>query len=378
MAIKAETSFSLKDQLFNETSVRELARAVKAAYPRFDDRAFQKDALTAFPQLELKQRISHLAKTLQAFLPKRFDRTVSVLRKALPPPLDPTLQDDDFGVFIWVVPGELIADIGCREDRVAVSLEFLREATMRFSSEGAIRPFLNAFPEQTMAAVRKWAKDDNYHVRRLASEGIRPLLPWAPRADVPFDEIVAVLDELHADPTRYVTRSVANTLNDIAKLEPKRVVDALSKWRDLGRQSPAELKWMTRHALRTLTGRGDPQALRLLGYTNRPQFTLQRHDATTKVIVGEEFRWSASLLAEAKQRWLITMNILFLKANGKHSAKVFRLKDLAVAKGEVVEFEKRQPFKPLTTRTLYPGVHHAELLVNGQVIAEHSFEVVVG
>jgi len=36
--------------------------------------------------------------------------------------------------------------------------------------ESAIRPFLKKYPKQTMVYIEKWSKNDNYHVRRLASE----------------------------------------------------------------------------------------------------------------------------------------------------------------------------------------------------------------
>jgi|TARA_Y100001960_G_C14734217_1_gene859374 3-methyladenine DNA glycosylase AlkC len=44
--------------------------------------------------------------------------------------------------------------------------------------EFAIRTFLKNFPEKTMEYIQIWSKNENYHVRRLASEGIRPNLPW--------------------------------------------------------------------------------------------------------------------------------------------------------------------------------------------------------
>ena len=98
----------------------------------------------------------------------------------MPEPLDPTRTDGDFGEFIWVVPGEYVARYGCAREHLDVALAFLRESTQRFSAENAIRPFLAAFPDETLAFVRACSGDANYHVRRLASEGTRPFLPWAP------------------------------------------------------------------------------------------------------------------------------------------------------------------------------------------------------
>jgi len=65
-------------------------------------------------------------------------------------------------------------------------------------------------------------------VRRLASEGIRPRLPWG--MDVPALKrdpapILPILEILKNDPAETVRRSVANNLNDIAKEHPQMVLE---------------------------------------------------------------------------------------------------------------------------------------------------------
>jgi 3-methyladenine DNA glycosylase AlkC len=47
-----------------------------------------------------------------------------------------------------------------------------------------------------------------------------PTLPWAKRIEADPLSMLPLLDALFADPTRFVTRSVANHLNDIAKTAP--------------------------------------------------------------------------------------------------------------------------------------------------------------
>ena len=224
MSIRAETGFSLADQLFNRDSVGRLAAALADADRDFDPARFRRRVLKPFAQLALKQRIDHIVDMLGQQLPDDYQRALEILYAALPPPLDPTLGDDDFGDFIWVTPGEYVARHGCRADRLQASLDFLCEATQRFSSEAAIRPFLRDFPGATMDFVHECAQHENYHVRRLASEGIRPRLPWALRVELPVADVLAVLDRLHADPTRYVTRSVANNLNDLTRYDAGAVV----------------------------------------------------------------------------------------------------------------------------------------------------------
>ena len=77
--------------------------------------------------------------------------------------------------------------------------------------------------ERTLATVLTWTRHEDPSVRRLASEGTRPKLPWArqvaaitrfPSATVP------VLDRLYQDESDFVRRSVANHLNDTSRLDP--------------------------------------------------------------------------------------------------------------------------------------------------------------
>ena len=374
MAIKAKSSFSLKDDLFNATSLGKLADQMAAASKHFERNAFFDEAMSALPALELKARITMLANLLQDHLAGPYRTQLAILKRALPSPLDPTLRDDDFGEFIWAVPSEFVARHGCTKSRLTASLDFLHFATQRFSVENAIRPFLSQFPRASMAFVERCATDPNYHVRRLASEGIRPLLPWAPRAPLPTTFIVSVLDQLHADSTRYVTRSVANCLNDIAKSDADTVIATLERWHRMARQDRDELDWMTRHALRTLTRQYHPQALALLGYDNQIDVHLSNVLHSAAVALGDAFEWSGTLTARAAGAVLVTLAIHFPKANGAHSVKVFALAKADIAAGQNLDLAKRLPFKPLTTRTLYAGTHIAEVAVNGTVRNRVEFE----
>lgn len=376
MSIKAETSFSLKDDLFNPATVSMLAAALKRAYPSFDHVRYEQEAMQAFGSLELKARITFLANNLNNHLPDDFQQTLTILSKSLPPRLDPKKTDDDFGTFIWSVPSQWVAQMGCRHDRVDNSLRFLKQATMRFTVENAIRPFLREFPRETMAFVKKCATDRNYHVRRLASEGIRPYLPWAERVLVPPDEIIEVLDLLHADSTRYVTRSVANTLNDLSRDDPTLVIAALADWRGRRQQIPEELSWMARHALRTLVNKDHTEALEFLGYPTSPRFRLANVMASQSVNVGEALHWQGQLSSQENQKLRLGLRVHFLRANGEHSSKLFAMKDIEAVKGGRYELSKKVQFRPATTRTLYVGVHWVELVVNGVARGRRSFELI--
>lgn len=377
LSIKAQTTFSLKDQLFNAESVQMLASALHRVEGTFNVEGFVSEALRQFPGLALKQRIFALVDLLEAHLPADYPAAVSWLQEALPPPLDPDLSDNDFGQFIWVVPGEYVARRGCNARDLERSLSFLAEATKRFSSELALRPFLSAFPETTLASVHQWASDEHYHLRRLASEGIRPFLPWGQRVVLPLPEIIAVLDRLQADPKRFVTRSVANTMNDVSRIDPELAVLTVARWRESTTQAPRERQWMEKHSLRTLLKNDDPGALALLGYTAAPSASLLEMHCDTQVQVGEPLSFSGRLVAHKQQRLRIHLRVYYPNVKGKLVPKVYALSDQQLLRDQELDLKKRISFKPQTTRTLYPGTHYAELVINGVAQERMPFELVV-
>ena len=372
MAIKAETTFSLKDQLFNATSLSKLSDALDQTKLRYQRKKFEKEILDAFPNLELKARIDWMVIVLAGYLPDEFEVAIEILENALPSPLDPKKTDDDFGEFIWAVPGEYVARFGCTDLHLESSLDFLRKSTMRFTAENSIRPFLRRYPEETMRFIRRCATDNNYHVRRLASEGIRPFLPWAVRANVEPEQIFEVLEILKHDNTRYVTRSVANTLNDLSKTDPQKVIQTLTDWQ---KRPSDEMTWVIKHALRTLIKRDHDGALSLLGYPTDPQFELSAVNASTLIFVGEHLSYQCTIKSNVSQRLRIALRVYYLKANGSHSAKVFSVKDTNASAGETIQINKKVSFKAITTRAMYPGQHEVEIVVNGIARSKRSFQL---
>lgn len=59
-----------------------------------------------------------------------------------------------------------------------VSMSALARYTQYASAEFAVRSFITNDEEHMMEQMAAWAKHDNEHIRRLASEGCRPRLPW--------------------------------------------------------------------------------------------------------------------------------------------------------------------------------------------------------
>lgn len=371
---KTEKQFSLKDLLFNEAKVKRLALEIKAVHPPFAYTTFVREVVSAFPEQELMERIMGIRDALKRHLPADYPDAVSVILKALPVALDNSKSDDDFGEFIYAPYSYFVAEYGCQKKFLKVSLEALEEITKRFSAEASLRSFINTFPNETYLVVAKWANSQEYHVRRLASEGTRPALPWAKKIKYELDKVLPIIDTLHADKTRYVTRSVANHLNDVSKFVPEEVLARLELWNGAKRQSQSELKFITNHALRTLVRMGDVRALKLHGYNNT-KVAAKLELTKTEVKVGDQIEFLLTLTNQEKlpANLLVHYVIYFKKANGSLSPKVFLAKKLKLNPGESVKIKKSHSLKPMTTRVLHTGEHLLEVRVNGQKVATKKF-----
>jgi len=370
--------FSLKDHLFNPARIAVLSAELSRAWPGFDGPGFEERVNARLPELELKARIAMIAEVLADLLPDDFAQAAEVIERALPPPLDPELTDDDFGSFLHAPYGDFIVARGM-EDHRDRALDLLEQVTMRFSMEYAIRHFLNRWPEETMARLRLWADHPNYHVRRLVSEGTRPKLPWGIGIALPPGAALPLLDRLHADSTRYVTRSVANHLNDVAKIDAGLALDRLRAWRDEGRQAPEEQSWMTAHALRGLVKAGDPQALALLGYASDAPLAATLEILTPEVPAGGELRFRATIEATGSDAVPVLVDhvIDFARPGDRRAQRVFKLKQGLIRPGTPLVVDKRQRLKAdATTYRLHPGRHRLSLQVNGRILADAAFDVV--
>jgi 3-methyladenine DNA glycosylase AlkC len=262
-------------------------------------------------------------------------------------------------------------------DDFDISMRALYEMTKRFTAEGAIRAFIQKYPDQTLRVLRQWAQDPNCHVRRLVSEGTRPRLPLAPRLrDFIRDPrpVLALLEQLKADPELMVRRSVANNLNDIAKDHPDLVVETLARWKQAAAPGTP---WIIGHAARTLLKQGHAGALALLGYAATSISVASFQLKQAKVNLGEDLVFAIDIqsTADEPQSLMIDYVVHHLKANGKLAPKVFKLAKKRLHPHETLSLSKRHAFRPLSTRVYYPGRHALELQINGQRWGWQEFEL---
>ena len=251
------------------------------------------------------------------------------------------------------------------------------EVTKRFSCEFSIRFFIEQHPEVTWERLHAWARHANPHVRRLASEGTRPRLPWAPqlrglRKDpTPVLELLEVLKD---DPVRYVQRSVANNLNDIGKDHPDRLIATCARWMQ---DATPDIDWIVRHALRSRIKAGDPEALEILGYAAQPAIEVVDVQMPDTASIGDTLRFSFGLQSTSAtpQPLLVDYVVHFVKARGESRPKVFKLRQIELAGGERVALKHRISLKQHSTRTHHPGTHRVDLRINGVDHPLGSFEL---
>ena len=367
--------FSLKDELFNPDKVQKIASEIQVVYADFAQEAFAAEVISLFPELELKERIDHIRDMLAKYLPDDYREATGILLDALPAELDGDEEDNDFGDFIYAPYGAYVTAFGSDKKDLDFSLLALREITKRFSVEFSIRDFINAFPKETFEMLKECASSENYHERRLASEGLRPKLPWAKKINLDYHETLVILDILFADKTRYVTRSVANHLNDISKLDASLVVETLMYWKSSGKQEEKEMGFIIRHALRTLVKQGNTEALLLLGYKKDPDIAVSDlnlyHD---EVELGESLLFDFEIEAKEDCDLLVDYMIHFRTKSGKISPKVHKIKKLSLKVGDCIGISKKHPFKAnMSTRKLYFGEHKLELQINGKCYGANTF-----
>ena len=327
-------------------------------------------------RLELKPRVGHIAAQLATFLPRDYGKALAIVVRAS----ERWDRGDDGdplrGFAAWplfhFIEHHGTGDFTC-------SMAALRSMTHLFSAEFAIRPFIARYPERAFAELRRWTTDDSEHVRRLASEGARPRLPWATRVPALIDDpgpVLALLDRLKDDSALYVRRSVANNLNDIAKDHSDRVLDLCEAWLD---GASEERRWIVRHATRTLVKAGHPRVWALLGFTRRPQVAVSEIAVSPRrVRVGADVSFTFQLTSTARvgQRLVVDYAIHFVKASGVGRPKVFKLNVVKVAPRQVTTLSCRHSFRNISTRTYYPGLHSIEVLVNGNVEGRAEFALI--
>ncbi|GGK69469.1 hypothetical protein Sme01_14980 [Sphaerisporangium melleum] len=244
----------------------------------------------------------------------------------------------------------------------------LADLTSRLTAEFAIRTLLDHDLDRALAAALTWTASPDEDVRRLASEGTRPFLPWArrvpgilaaPRATLP------IINALYRDESEYVRRSVANHLNDLSRQHPDIVLETATAWlADPDENTPR----LVRHALRTLVKKGHPGALGLLGFTTTASIDVTGPLLTaTEIAFGGTIGFTATITNTGAEAASLAIDYIVhhMKANGTQRGKTFKLTTATLAPGEKLQLAREHSFREITTRRYHPGAHAVELQING-------------
>lgn len=372
--------------LINADTARHAAQHLRRAWRGFDPARFKALVSDGLDALEFKARALRWADALQATLPDDFDRACGVIETALAPPLALDADGEPVGlqgalhpdgIAGWALwgTGEWVARHGQPAPQRALAC--LHAITQRFTGEFAIRPFIAQQPDAVWPVLHRWARDPSAHVRRLASEGSRPRLPWGLRLQALVADpapTLPLLRTLQDDPSAYVRRSVANHLNDIAKDHPALVAGWVREHRA---GASAQREALLRHASRSLIKAGHADTLAAWGLAHGFEGKATLGLSPSRVRVGGSVVLDARLYAGGRgaQNLVVDYAVHHVKANGGASPKVFKGWKLELAPGEVRALQKSHSLREVTTRRLYPGRHRVELLVNGAAVAEAAFDL---
>jgi 3-methyladenine DNA glycosylase AlkC len=359
--------------IFNQTVVRAIAKQILYSYPAFDSFQFCDSIMLALPSLELKARARCITEHLYHFLPKDYAIALDILLNSLTRFGDKPLHD--WGDFKYLPFLNYIEYYGLHDQ--TRSLNALRLMTCYFSGEFAVRPFLIHHPKQTLAALYEFATNNDARVRRLASEGARPRLPWGMRLQAFVKDptpVIPLLNILYRDENEVVRRSVANHLNDISKDHEEIALEIAMGW--IATNDTTHTRQLVSHGLRGLRKKGNPKACAFLNIAHDVAVDLVSFELLTSSIqMGEKLAFSIifKILEPVSSQVVVQYKIHFCQKNGQYGSQIFKLVSRFITIGAVIKLEKSHHFKLISTRKYYTGVHKIEIIIAGLTCASDTF-----
>lgn len=361
----------LKDR-YSPDFYAELAGILSDILPNFDSRAFT-DAIfvSDFEQYELKERMVHTTGVLHSFLPDDFEEAVSIILEIIKELNKRKIRKELEYLFL----ADYISTYGL--DTPDVSIAAMEQITQYSTCEFAVRPFILKYEDRMMDQMLQWSTHNNLHVRRFASEGARPRLPWG--MALPFLKknpapLLPILENLKQDSSEYVRRSVANNLNDISKDHPDITLETARSWQGISQETDALIK----HGCRTLLKQGHPEALQIFGYDSTHLEIKNQVVTTPEIAIGDylEFQFLVHNSNNKPKLLRLEYAIYFLKKNGEYAKKVFKISEREISAGESQTVHKKHSFRPITTRTYYPGLHKVSIIINGKESDTMEYQLV--
>lgn len=361
----------LKD-LYSPAFYEQFAITLKKTVPSLDKKQFIRAIYTPeFAGYELKERMAHTAHVLRRFFPDDYKKAAPLLCELVQ---QIKLHGPAASSIEYLFIPEYIYLYGL--DDYTVSVTAIEEITQFITCEFAVRHFILRYEDRMIPQMLKWSKHKSRHVRRLASEGSRPRLPWAmalPGLKKDPSPVIPILENLKQDNCEVVRRSVANNLNDISKDHPALAIQIARQWKGLSEETDAIIK----HGLRTLLKAGNEKVLSLY-QLKADHFKLSRFIISTpKVSSGKYlcFEFTVENKSSKKQTLRLEYAVYYLKNNGTLSKKVFKISERELKAGEKIQISRKQSFRPITTRVFYKGTHELSVIINGKESQPLSFQL---
>ncbi|QSW89531.1 DNA alkylation repair protein [Flavobacterium endoglycinae] len=361
----------IKD-IYSVSFYEKFGQAVAEVHPSFNKQKFIEAIYEGdFVQKEWKERMKHTTVVLHQFMPQNFAEAASLLDKIIE-----NLKRNSFtdGNLAFIFFADYIEMYGI--DDFETSVKAFVSITQFISCEFAVRPFILKYKERMINEMIKWSLHENHHVRRLASEGSRPRLPWA--MAIPFlkkdpASILPILENLKNDPSEYVRRSVANNLNDIAKDNPQIVLEIASRWKGHSKETDGIIK----HGCRTLLKQGHPEILGHYGLESTNIELSSFEIKTPKVKIGDYLQFHFHLNNKNKDPKTVRLEyaVHYKKAKGHLAKKVFKISEKIYHPNQLTKIERNQSFKLITTRVFHTGIHQLSIIINGTESDVLEFEL---
>lgn len=350
----------MKNKYYNYDSIHDLALRIKDVYPSFQADNFVGDIMNeSWDALELKARMRQITVNLGRYLPTNYEQAIGIIDQVV------AGYPAGYCDYALVYFPDFVEVFGQDECHWDLSILAIERYTPLSTAEFAVRPFIIKNEARMMQQMAVWAAHENEHVRRLASEGCRPALPWG-QALPTFKKdpmpIIPILEKLKADPSLYVRKSVANNLNDISKTHPDLVTRIAGDW--YGRHEYTD--WIVKHGCRTLLKKGNREVLDIFGYHDVTSVNINDFKlGATSIARGENLTFSFTVSAKETAKVRLEYGIDFVKASGKRSRKIFQISEVCLKANQKKTYSKKHSFADLSSRTHYPGRHSITLIANG-------------
>lgn len=360
----------LKEKFYNYDSIHDLALRIRAVYPTFQVDDFTGSIMdNTWDTLELKARMRKITVNLGKYLPQDYEQAIGILNQVA------AGYPAGFNDSALMYFPDFVEVYGQDERHWDLSMDAIERYTQLSTGEFAVRPFIIRHEGRMMQQMAAWAAHENEHVRRLASEGCRPALPWG-QALPGFKKdpmpVLAILEQLKTDPSPYVRKSVANNLNDISKTHPDLVIKIARDW--YGNHEHTD--WILKHGCRTLLKKGNRDALAIFGYHDAgsvevTDLVLER----ASISCGESMTFSFAVSAKEEMKVRLEYRVEYARAGGKRSRKIFQINETVLEENQKKTYKKSHSFADISSRKHYPGNHSITLIVNGDERGTLDFQL---